>query len=363
MKNLFALMMTLLALDSYACLIQNGLRYCRQDRVIYNSSEVTLFATLPNGTAKVKYQNNSDFYDRSIEDLAVTSGCTRNGYCVGQEVIYSSSLVTITGIMQNGDVKVQYRNNSDHYTRKTEDLAVLFGCVDEGFCVGDRAIYSSSLITIHGIHPNGNVKVRYRNNSDYYDRDPRELAYTTGCNDFDYCVGDEAIYGSSLVTIAGIQQDNNVKVRYRNNSDYYTRDAMELAILDTSGRQSDFRRYPELGYSFKARALNLAESLIQHTRSIEGYLTNSEEVDIDAIKSKAIRLRSKINSQASISEVRTAMFELWQQLQLANYYFDEAMETDNLVWFAESFLTSQYSLNEMIRFLDQDFSGHQSQLY
>ncbi|MAZ48287.1 MAG: hypothetical protein CME65_06970 [Halobacteriovoraceae bacterium] len=134
-------------------------------------------------------------------------------------------------------------------------------------------------------------------------------------------------------------------------------------------RQPDITPIPRrdggygLGFNFRSRALFIATTVVNVSRAMEGFVNNDQEREIDEIKIKAIRLRSKINAGASLQEVRNAMYYLWYDLNNASGYIESALETDRLDSLGEDYLTSLDSLTVMINFLDNTFTGQRQELY
>ncbi|MBD66482.1 MAG: hypothetical protein CME62_14820 [Halobacteriovoraceae bacterium] len=121
--------------------------------------------------------------------------------------------------------------------------------------------------------------------------------------------------------------------------------------------------YRRLGFNFRSRALTVANDVISISKRIEQYLNNSQEVKIDALKSKAARLKAQIEGGRQLDIVLSTITELELLLSQSEGFISDMLETDRLDQMVLTLMTSQESLLTMIDFLKNDFKGQRQELY
>jgi preprotein translocase subunit YajC len=77
---------------------------------------------------------------------AATTSCTRNNFCLGDKVVSQNNYVGIVkGILANDAVSIQLDGASTLTSSSTFLLSKTSGCIRDGFCVGQEAVTKSGL--------------------------------------------------------------------------------------------------------------------------------------------------------------------------------------------------------------------------
>jgi hypothetical protein len=126
MKILVAAALTLVSLQSFAmCVDKEQSLFCTGDNVIEVKSgqNVKIAAITANNSAFIKFPMFSGYrrdrtFQFSVDNLAVTKGCTVDDFCVGDKVMENQSgqEVTITGIYLSGKVSIKFSSFSGYRT-------------------------------------------------------------------------------------------------------------------------------------------------------------------------------------------------------------------------------------------------------
>lgn len=84
-------------------------------------------------------------------------------YCVGAKVITDLGKVgIISGKIQDDKVAIAYGSNSVDYSYEISKVALTTGCTSDGFCVGDKVITDYQMVGIvRGVFQSGKVAIEF----------------------------------------------------------------------------------------------------------------------------------------------------------------------------------------------------------
>lgn len=154
-------------------------------------------------------------------------------YQYGEKVIlgnkndFTFTLVTFVGINNEGEAVIDFPIGELYFRRMTvplENLAKTSGCSTDGFCVEQEALYilesfrptSYRVGRIAGIRTDGKVILQSISGGLmlYNIIETEKLAHTKGCNDAGYCVGEPVLTPARTNgEIVGVFMDNTLAVR------------------------------------------------------------------------------------------------------------------------------------------------------
>lgn len=188
MKFLILISCLLIGSSAFACPGTDQFTLCPNDSVIDpNGHRGSIKAVLQNRTVAVAYPGYSKNYFWSPEKLAVTRGCSPSSvrHCVGATVIDTNGHEgRISGVFRNGKVNVDYSGYSKSYIWEVQDLAITEGCTRDNYCVGDTVINTNGWEgKVSGVFQNGKVTINYSGYSKSYTWETRDLAVTNECSD------------------------------------------------------------------------------------------------------------------------------------------------------------------------------------
>lgn len=160
-----------------------------------------------------------------------------------------------------------------------------------------------------------------------------------------------SVFGSSLIA------DGNGDITGMNKSSYYVKGATCANKSFFGGTVPHPEPIPSLGYSFRDRAYQIADTVFKVAKTIEPYLNNDEERVIDELKKQAQRLKSRIEGQRKHTVVRNTLYTLESQLSSASIFIDRYLETDHLDGLAAQLMTARESILGMVEYLDDEYDG------
>jgi len=393
---------------------------CPNDKVISRSGFVgNVIGINPNNNnVSVHWTQDTNGYSKNFREtldftsLYITKGCYRD-LCLG-DIVFSQSGYVGEVVAHNqfqDKVSVHWTQDTNGYSKNfreaksVESLSVENSCM-LGICDKDKVISPSGYEgKVVGINKSlSSATVHWTKDTNGYSKNFRELvsldklSVARGCL-LGICIGDGVFSPSGYEgTVLGFNRSNNkAAIHWTKDPNGYsknfreTKDIASLAVsnycIDFSeseryGRRDRPRRSDDrvsnhsrnddqvrgnaqdrLGFSFRDRALMIAEVVIETSRQLEPYLNNDQERKIDEIKKQALRLSSRINGGREIKVVRNTLYYLGELLDDSSEIIDRALETDRLSGLAEDYMTSYESIKTMVRFLDNDFQGQQVDLY
>lgn len=192
----FALLAALVsAQQALACVGHEDFLICPGDTV-YKGSEYSRGGTVVGinpyrNTATVRSINSGNVFEENVADLDVAKGCV-GPVCVGKRVWkgseYSRGAVVRGVNPYHRSATVQSINSSNYFEESIGDLAVSSGCL-YGVCVGDKVYKGNDYsrgATVVGINfYASSVTVQSINNGSVFEEDPRSLDVTNACNEYD----------------------------------------------------------------------------------------------------------------------------------------------------------------------------------
>jgi len=279
----------------------------------------------------------------SGESNSINGVCKSLGFSTGISGSLSKSSAHGYSAIMNGDGTLK-RAGLNHYYISKITCANYTGLIPEVVEVIKNPVYPGT-------------DTRYSGESNNSNGVCRSLGFDSGIQ-----FKKSSAHGRSLI----MNSDGDIKTMANNH--YYI---SQIACASQDGYTSHDGTYtnpgsdapPSLGFNFKERSLQVANTVYDVAKSIEPFLNNDEEVKIDALKKQAARLRARIKGRRKVNVVRNTLFHLGTLLQDAAPFIDSHLESDHLDHLAERLMTAEESILGMVDYVDNDFRGNASDLY
>lgn len=258
-------------------------------------------------------------------------------------------------------------SGSVRYTNRTGDYAVVNNAGE--ITAVNRTSYFTSRVTCTGFTghipevPVAVSKPLYPGSNHFYDDDSSAHGI---CKNLGYERGYGIRYTNTTGDYVSVNSEGEIENILR--TSYYVGKVFCVSedgytSYPTAKQSSPSSHSSRLGFNFRERAYQVADTVYDVAKAIEPFLNNREEQEIDALKKQAQRLKSRIKGGRRLSVVRNTLFHLEEMLAGSEDFMDLYLESDRLDSLAGRLMTARESILGMVDYLDNDFNGVQSELY